>query len=218
MEKKMAIKRRAFQRVLLLIAGGLTVCLLGCSGNKSKTAPFQMVFCSLSINDKAVSDFGASLLKEIPELTIDGKAPMFTPMIMGEVKNDIEAGVMSDPMMGMAGIMKMVAIVSTSDLDVFVSDMENAARQARGGMFMPLADIFSGDDLAALESRFLSFDILNTEGIEPVPTGEKTPVCGIVITGNEKMKGIFGDQEIGVFIIANTKNLELSKKVVKTLL
>ncbi|MCL2832130.1 MAG: hypothetical protein FWD78_03075 [Treponema sp.] len=213
MKNKSALIKNGFA---LLIAGVLVFTFLGCSSGGNKTSPFQIAFCSLYVNESAVSDYGAALLNSIPDLSIDGKAPLFTPMIMGESQNDNQLS--NDPMANMASIMKAAAVVSTGDLDVMIADMDNGARNARSGMFMNVSDLFPGEDLSALGTRLLSFDILNTDSYQPVPTGEKTPVCGISITGNDQMKKIFGDQEIGVFVVANTKNLELAQKVVRSLL
>ena len=218
MKKKIGTKNWTLLMGILLITGGLSVFPFGCSSKSSKATPFQIVFCSLYVNENAVSEYGAFLQNKMPELIIEGKAPVFTPMIMGEVKNDIEAGIINDPMMGMGGIIKMTTMVSTNEIDLMISDMENAARQARGDMFKPLEEVFTDDEISALKDRLLSFEILNVEGYEPTPTGEKTPVCGINITGNENMKKIFGDQEVGIFILANAKNLELAKDVIRSLL
>ena len=195
----------------------ITVCLTGCSSPSSKAAPFQIAFCSLYINDNAVSEYAASLQNSMPELRIDGNAPLCTPMIMGEVQNDIEAGVINDPMMAMGGMIKLAALVATGEIDVVIADLDNAARDARGDMYLPLVEVFTEQELSALSDRLLSFDLVETDGYETIPTGERTPICGINITGNEAMTPIFGNQEIGVFIVANTKNLGLAKSVMLSL-
>jgi hypothetical protein len=210
-------KKRILGTRTILIACGLLVCLSGCSSKEKEPPPFQIVFTSFYINESAVSEYGASLVNDIPELSIDGKAPLFTPMIMGEARNNLESGTVGDPMMAMAGIMRLTTLVASGEIDIIISDLDNAARNARGGLFLPLSDVCTADDLAALNDRLLSFDLLSNDGYEPTPTGEKTPICGINITGNERIRRIFGDQEIGVFIVANTKNLELAKRVIVSL-
>ena len=221
MKKKSGYKNRAhcFSRALaILITAGLVISLFGCSSRNSGADSFQIAFVSLSVNENAISEYGTFLTNEMPELTIDGKAPVFIPIIAGETRNDYESGKVNDPMAVMGGMMRLATLGATGALDVVIADMDNAARQARGDMFIPLADIFTRDELSSMENRFLSFDKLNTDGYEPVPTGEKTPVCGINITGNARMRSIFGNQEIGVFIAASTKNPELAKKVALSLL
>ena len=204
--------------VTIVITSCLGLCLLGCFSNNNENTPFQIAFTSLYVNENALSDFGAYLLEEIPELNINGKPPLFTPMIMGEVRNDIESGILNDPMMGIGGMMRITASVAAGEIDMVISDLENAARNARGGLFLPLDEIFTDGELAAFDDRLLSFDLLNTDGYEATPTGEKTPLCGIAITSNEELRNIFANQEIGVFVIANTKNIELVRKVITALL
>jgi len=213
MKQKVLCKKIAAALVTLV----LVLCLFGCSGGK-KTTPFQIVFSAALLSESAVTEYGNSLKSSMPELTIDGTAPVFSSMMMGETRNDAASGVPADPMMGMAGMMRMAAVVSTGEMDVFIADMENAGRNARSDMFMPLDKVFPGEDLSAYGERLLSFDILSNDSYDPQPTGEKTPVCGFSITGNPQIRRIFGDQEIGVFIISNTKNLELAKKVMRSLL
>ena len=215
MEKR-AIIKKIVQPAGVLLAACAALCLFGCSSNNRASA-FQIVFAAASLNENAVAEFGTSITGGIPELTIEGRAPVFSSMMIGDTRN--EMGMMtSDPMMAMGGIMRQAAMATTGELDVMIADMENGARNARSGMFMPLNEIFTAAELAALSERLLSFDILSTGGIEPAPTGERTADYGISITGNESMRRIFGNQEIGVFIIGNTKHPELAKKVVNSLL
>ena len=213
MNKKLIMRGGA-----MLLAGLLALSLFGCSSGERKAAPFQVVFTAARVNESAVSEFAASMLNEIPELTIDGNAPLFTPMVVAETQNNTEGAITADPMMAMAGIMRQAAMVSTNDIDVFISDMNNAARNARGDMFLPLGEIFTDAELAAMSGRLLSFDLVSADGYEATPTGAKTPICGIDITDNETMRRIFGGQEVGVFIVANTKNYELAKKVMTSLI
>jgi len=203
---------------LLLSVCFLVTLLAGCAPNNNEDTPFQMVFTSLYINNAAVSDYTDSLIIALPELSVDGKAPLFTSMIMGEVENDIESGIINDPIMAMAGMMKMTALISSGEIDIIVSDIDNAARNARGGMFMPLDEIFTVDELNAMNGRLLYFDLIDYDGDEATPTGEITPICGIDISENEMMKQIFGAQEIGVFIVVNANNLDLAKEVMLTLI
>ena len=217
--KKMEFVKNYFLTMLAIIAiTGLTLGLAGCSDNSKKSTPFQIVFSAAYVNESAVTAYGSALQGRMPELVVDGKNPLFTSMMMGETNANAGSGAMVDPMMGMAGMMRMAAVVSTGEMDVFIADMENAGRNARSDMFMPLDKVFPGEDLSAYGERLLSFDILSNDSYDPQPTGEKTPVCGFSITGNPQIRRIFGDQEIGVFIISNTKNLELAKKVMRSLL
>ena len=204
--------------IIALVVCLFTMSLAGCSPSTARDAPFQIVFASLYMNETAISDYAVTLSNDLPDLTINGNAPMLTPVIAGEIKNDPEAGIIRDPMMGIAGMMKTSMLVAAGELDVVVASLDNAARDARGEMFLPLDEVFTADELASLGDRLLSFDHIDTDGYETWLTGAKTPVCGIDITGNEEMRAIFGNQKIGVFIVANTRNLELAKEVMLSLM
>jgi len=202
--------------VLALVV--LLAVLSGCAPENNRQVPFQIVFGSLNMNESAISQFENLLKNEIPELTIGGNAPLFTAMVMGEVQNDAESAIIIDPMFAIGGMMKLPALIAAGELDMMICDMENAARNARGDMFMPLGDIFSDEELAELSGRLLSFDLVESDGYETVATGEKTLVCGINVSDNAALKSIFGNQEIGVFIVANTKNVDLVKTVMLSLI
>ena len=187
--------------------------LAGCSTARANNTQFQMGFSALFIDSTAVVDYGAMLASEMPELTIDGTAPRFTPIIAGVIENDWESGILHDPMMGIGGIMKTTLLVAGGDLDVMVATLDNAARDARNGMFLPLDQVFTAEEMAAFGERLLQFEHVETDGIYTWATGEMTAIYGINITGNEDMQKIFGGQEIGVFIIANTSHLDLAREV-----
>ena len=205
-----------------LISLALLLCLLvvpltGCSSARNGDAPFQIAFTALHMNTAAVSDYGAMLVNEMPELVIDGNAPRFTPIVAGVVENDPESGRIHDPMMGIAGMVQIPLMVTARELDVVIATLDNAARDARGDMFLPLDEIFTPEELAAFGDRLISFEHVEIDGPYTRPTGEMTPICGINIAGNEHMRQIFGEQEIGVFIVANSRNVELAREVMLSL-
>jgi len=182
----------------------------GCSSNE-KDNQFQIIFIAAQVNEGAVSEYGTFLLEKIPELTIEGKVPLFSHMIMGGALQQI------DPMMAMGTTVRLTGLMATGELDMVIGNMESASYMAQAESFMFLSDIFTNDELRALEDRLIFFDITNVnENNVHVPTGERTPALGISITGNERISAIFGSQEIGVFIITNTKNPELAKSVMRT--
>lgn len=206
-------------KITLLV---LTLCIgiiifTGCSSASARGSSFQMAFSALYMNSTAIGEYGTALTNKMPELTIDGNAPHFIPVFAGVVENNFETGVLHDPMMGLAGMMQMSMLVMSGDLDLVVATLDNAARDARNDMFIPLDEIFTAEEMAAFGDRLLSFEHVDTDGFDTWPTGEMTPICGINITGNEDMRKIFGNQEIGVFIVANTGNLDLAKGVMLSL-
>ena len=188
----------------------LVFCFFACSSNK-RSNQFQIVFTASQMSDNAISAYGNFLLEQIPELEINGSAPLFTPIAMGEAMQNI------DPMMAMGSTMRLSALMAAGELDMVIGTLENVSAMAQGGSFLPLTDIFSDAELQALGDRLISFDVVNVnENNVRVPTGERTPALGFSITGNDQIRAIFGNQEIGVYIIANTKNPELAKTVMRT--
>jgi len=206
---------------LILICFLVLICVSGCSSGSKKASSFQMAFCAAHVDERAVTSFGTSMTSRMPELTIDGKAPQFLSMMMGgQARSEALPGLgASDPMLIMGGIVRISSMVAAGELDVMVADMENAARDARGSIFMPLKDIFTEAELAdiSLTRELLSFELVDTASEIPAPTGEMTPLCGIEVSGNDQIRAIFGNQKVGVFIIANTKNPDLAKAVMISL-
>ena len=195
-------------KIALLVI--LMFSFFGCSSNE-RGNQFQIVFYASQVSENAVTGYGSFLLEQIPELTIEGRAPLFTPMVMGDALQQI------DPMMAMGTTMRLTGLMATGEVDMIIGNMENASNMAQGESFIPLTEIFSESELRNLDDRLISFDITSVnESNARVPTGERTPALGISITGNDHIRAIFGSQEIGVFIITNTKNLELAKSVMMT--
>ena len=206
--------KKSFLKTRAAIAIGLILIVMisgACSRDTGRgNRPFQIVFSASQINQNAVTNFGASLLNSMPELTVEGRAPLFTPMAMGTASPG------ADPMMAMGMTMRLTAQISGGEIDIIISSLENAASMAQGGSFMPLAEVLTEQEISSLGDRLISFDIIQVEGMDAVPTGERTPEVGVNITGKEEIRSIFGSQEIAVFIIANTGNIELSKAVLRS--
>lgn len=109
-----------------------------------------------------------------------------------------------------ASVMSMTAVLVAGEIDVLVCDLENAARYARNDMFLDLTAVFTEEELAGYEDRLVNFDMLD-EFAEP--TGEKTTLCGLDISGNTDLDYILNSDAYALFIVANTADLELSKDV-----
>lgn len=191
--------------VLLASVAVPAVLLAGCSSEKAEA--FQMAFCAPYVATEAVEAYGETVKADLPELTVEGTEPLFTAMTMG----DSEA----DPMAAMAGMTKFSAMAAAGELDVVVSDLKNAARNARGESFLDVSSFLTEEELERYAGRLLSFDMVDDQGN---PTGEKTTVCGIDVSDNETLSALAGGDECGVFVVANTSHLEESAALVRYLL
>ena len=96
----------------------------------------------------------------------------------------------SDPSVQMAGMMKLTAAIAAKEVDLIIADDTNAARNARSEAFY--------DD-------------------EGNASGEKTPVCGVDITGDEVITPAMSSSSAGAFVAGNAANLENAKTVLKAL-
>lgn len=179
--------------------------LLGGCGSE-EAAGFQTAFCATYVDSEAVETYGESLKTDLPELTIDGVEPSFIGMSMGDSE--------SDPMETMAGMTKFTAMIAGGELDVVISDMENAARNARGEAFLDVSSYLTEEEMEKYEDKLLSFDMVDDEGN---PTGEKTAVCGLDLSGNENISSLVGE-DCGVFVAANTSHVDQAAALVRYLL
>lgn len=120
----------------------------------------------------------------------------------------------SDPSVQMAGMMKLTAAIAAKEVDLIIADDTNAARNARSEAFYELSDILTADEISALGDKALSYDMLDDEGSA---SGEKTPVCGVDITGDEIITPAMSSTSAGAFVAGNAANLENAKTVLKAL-
>lgn len=120
----------------------------------------------------------------------------------------------SDPSVQMAGMMKLTAAIAAKEIDLIIADDTNAARNARSEAFYELSDILTADEISALGDKALSYDMLDDEGNA---SGEKTPVYGVDITGDEVITPAMGSSSAGAFVAGNAANLGNAKAVLKAL-
>ena len=120
----------------------------------------------------------------------------------------------SDPSVQMAGMMKLTAAIAAKEVDLIIADDTNAARNARSEAFYELSDILTADEISALGDKALSYEMLDDEGSA---SGEKTPVYGVDITGDEVITPAMSSSSAGVFVAGNAANLENAKTVLKAL-
>ena len=120
----------------------------------------------------------------------------------------------SDPSVQMAGMMKLTAAIAAKEVDLIIADDTNAARNARSEAFYELSDILTADEISALGDKALSYDMLDDEGNA---SGEKTPVYGVDITGDEVITPAMGSSSACAFVAGNAANLENAKTVLKAL-
>lgn len=184
----------------LILVASLSV---GCSSNKGGN-DFQVAVISGYADETQIQEYGKVIKDQLgEEVTTEGEPIEFVGISMGDPAKD--------PMMAVGGTTKVAGMVAAKEIDVIISDLENAAKYARDEMFYSLEDIFTPEELAGLDqSKFLTFDQIDEEGN---PTGEKTAACGIDLSANENFKQLTNGKPCGIFIVGNTEHLEMAKEV-----
>ena len=187
-------------------AAALSACALTSCGGGDSSA-LQVVAANTFVSEDALTAYSDELLAAHPEWAEGETAVEFTALSLGSEESDAAA-------YG-AGIMKVSAMVASGEIDVMICDLENAARNGRSDVYLPLEDFLSEEEMAAYSALALSFDMVDDEGN---PTGEQTAACGLSLTGSDALSDIYGESEYGVFIVANTENVEQAKDVALAIL
>lgn len=184
--------------------------LSGCSAS-NQAQPFQMAVCGNPLDAAQVESYGAKLSSDMPQLTLEGQAPVLTPVLAGKGLTR------EDEITGAAGQAKFTALIAAQEVDVAICTLDAAEIQARNESFMPLDQIFTAEELAQLGDRQLCFELTELKDGEEIPTGQYTPACGVSLTSNSELTAIFGDQPVGVFVADNSPNASLAKEVMRRL-
>ncbi len=120
----------------------------------------------------------------------------------------------SAEMMGAAGMMKVSAQISAKEVDIIISDYENAQRLSEG--FMPLSEVFTAEELEQIdETLFVSYGITDDEGNV---TDEMMPASGIDVTNIEAFSEFMSGEQLVCHIVGNTENFDASKEYMMSML
>lgn len=184
--------KKLYRILCLMVAMALLAsALTGCA---ERSDPFQVMVAAPYVGKDQVREYGEKLAGE--------REILFSDFSFGTEEND--------PTTYSAGAMIMTTIMVAGELDVLVCDLENAPRYARSELFMDLTEVFTQEELEPYADRLLTFPLVDEEGS---PLQERTPVCGIDLTGNEPVAILTAGEPCGIFIIANTGDLDLAKEV-----
>lgn len=180
----------------LLLACTLFATLFAACG--SSEDPFQVLFAAPFVSNDEVQAFGKSL-------TPQKDAPVkYTSLSMSS--NEINT------MSHAASITKLSSMILAGEVDVLVCDLATAAGFVESDAYYNLTELLTQSELIAYADRLIAFDRLDDNG---VPTGKRTPVCGISITNSPVLSGLMtGDTEedaFGVFILRNTDAPDVAK-------
>ena len=176
----------------LLLCSSLTGC------QSSGKDAFQMVICVPEVQTQAAEPIRQELSDNVSSLS--GKEISVQAVRTGEES--------VDPTNYAASIMKVSTMVASKEVDLVIMDPGNAQESAKGGIFMPLTQAFTEQELSAFEGRLMSYDETNDEGDS---TGNKV-AYGIDVSDSPLITANLGEGTYGVFIIRNTQELDTAKE------
>lgn len=131
-----------------------------------------------------------------------------------EHETDIECSVIpiatghfeNDPSAAMGGLVKLTSLIAAKEVDVLVSSMAEAERQAVADTFMPLSEIFTDEELAGFET--VSFTVVDDHGTKGALHGVP---CGIRLTDPEIAS--LDESGMALFLISNTAKTAEAKEI-----
>ena len=127
------------KRIVTLMLAAMLLLLAGCSGGgeESSSTALNVVVAATYVDDSMVEGLKTELatLTDYPDITISTVA-------MG----DSEA----DPMGTMAGMAKLSGMMAAGEVDVLITDADNARRYGDNGeSYIALSELFTEEELAA---------------------------------------------------------------------
>lgn len=178
----------------------ISVCLTGCN-KTDPVAIFDFVLWGPYIEEDTVKPQVEELLQNIPELS--GMDTLLSTVNTGSPDRVDASGYAAHAMM-------LTAMASCGEMDVTIMSKDSAERAARGGMFLPLDELFTQEELAAYEGRLLDFEEQDVTG---QPLGTRTPICGIDLSDSEFFKSLLGSGDYGIYAVTDMGNPEMVKAV-----
>lgn len=184
------------KRVISLICVILTVVLMmtGCSSGGTEPAANASVKIAVTIPfvvEGAGDEFAAQLKAGLPGLNTEEKQILVQTVNTGDPK--------ADPMSTMAGMTKITTMFLGKEIEIMISDADNAQRHSDGGSaYIPVDELFTAEEQAELGMKALTVNLVDDDGNA---TGEVSAPVGISLADCEGVKNIFKMSELGLYVI-----------------
>lgn len=186
--------------VVLVVA---TVAVIGCSSNEksSESVTLNVGLAAAFVSDEAVENLDSYLNEALPEYSDDTKSISVTGITSGDAA--------ADPFSVMAGTTRIGALMAGGDIELWITDPENALRYAEGGeSYVTLDTLFSEDEISAFQGELVRIPKLDDEGNR---TGDFSEVCGVDLSQNAEVVEVTGIAEPQMFIIVGSDNMDAAK-------
>ena len=195
----------AYTFVVLAVAAGL----VGCSAGKqdSQAVSLHVALVSASVSDGSVEGLATHLQSGVPEYNDDEKSFRVTGISAGDPA--------ADPMSVMAGSTRIAGLMASREIELWISDAENAKRYAdNGANFIALDELFTAEQIDSFGGTPVAIPLTDGEGNA---TGEFSRIVGVDLSEDSAIAELTGIRDPHVFVLAGTTNLEAAKAAFRLL-
>ncbi len=124
---------------------------------------------------------------------------------------NVSGSSLDDPGIGF----QMVIFMFASEIELLICDAGVSSNlAAQGENFFALSDLFTQEELQSFNGKGVTFAKKDDLG---VATGEYSEVCGLELSGSEKVVELTKLPNPQIFIVASTKNMDAAKETFKYL-
>jgi hypothetical protein len=194
------MKKRSIVTCLIV---GMAIFLIGCSPKKaaSGAVSLNVGLAAAYVNEQKVEGLAAELKKGLPEYNDASKSMRVTGVSTGDSKND--------PMAVMAGTTRVATMFSSGEVELWISDPENARRYGqKGKSYVPLKTLFTEQEMASFNGTPTGIAVTDDTGKE---TGETSEICGIDLSRNAAVRELTGLSNPQMFILVSSANKDAAK-------
>lgn len=195
-------------RKILVLCLVLSLALSGCIFNSSPSVSvFDFLVWGPYFEDGTVTPDIEAMLKEIPALS-DIETAVDTVSTGYPDVRDSAFTVWS---------MKMNAMAANGEIDMVIMEESSAMPAARGGLFLPLNELFTEEELEALGDRILRYRMMDPSGEEiPLDSTDAEPwtaYCGIDLSQSETLAALLGPGNYAIYAVTDLGNPQRVKDV-----
>lgn len=195
-------------RKILALCLVLSLALSGCFFSSSPSVSvFDFLVWGPYFEDGTVTPDIEAMLKEIPALSDIETAVDTVSTGYAEVNSSAYA----------VWSMKMNAMATNGEVDMVIMEESSAMPAARGGLFLPLNDLFTEEELEALGDRVIRYRRTDPSGVE-IPLGSTdaepwTDYCGIDLSQSETLTALLGPGNYAIYAVTDLGNPQRVKDV-----
>lgn len=196
-------------RKILALCLVLSLALSGCFFNSSPSVSiFDFLVWGPYFEAGTVTPDIEAMLAEIPALSDIETAVNTVSTGYAEVNSSAYA----------VWSMKMNAMAANGEVDMIIMEESSAVPAARGGLFLPLDELFTEEELKAFGDRVLRYRKVDPSGVEiPLDSQDAEPwtdYCGIDLSQSETLADILGPGNYAIYAVTDLGNPQRVKDVI----